>query len=218
MAKNQKYIFLQALIITFLIFNIGIFMGYKLESSRIDKIDNWYLKSEIELLDQKLQKDAYEIVGLNCDLLFEENIKFADRIYQEALNIEDYEEANKFSKEIILQHKRYDLLRTLFWMNSLRIKEDCNLKYHNVVYFYDSNEPSLEQSSKQRFFSNLLYELKQKKGNEIMLIPIAGDNELPSLNLLMKKYGIIELPVILIDEEIVVTDIDNIEDVEKYLN
>jgi len=216
--KSQKYIFLQALVITFVIFNIGIFFGYKLESSRIDKINEWYLESEVELLDQRIQKDAFEFIDLDCELMVEENINFADRIYEKALIIDRYEKANRINNDIILQHKRYDLLRTLFWINSMNIKEKCGSDYHNLVYFYKYNDPSLEQKAKQSFFSNLLYQIKEEKGNKIMLIPIAADNDLASINLILKKYEINELPVILIDEEIKITDINNIEDIEKYLD
>jgi hypothetical protein len=87
-----------------------------------------------------------------------------------------------------------------------------------VVYFYKYNNPSIEQKSKQRFFSNLLFEIKQKKGDKVMLIPIAADNDLPSVNLLTNKYGIKELPVILIDEGIKITDMESMEDVLKYLD
>jgi len=218
MVKSQKWFFLYALVITLIIFNFGIFMGYMLEQSRINKINMWYLEAELELLDQRIQKDAFEIIDLNCTAIIEENINFADKIFEEALIIQKYEDANKISSEIIFQHKRYDLLRTLFWINSMRIKEKCNSDYHNVVYFYKYNNPSIEQKSKQRFFSNLLFEIKQKKGDKVMLIPIAADNDLPSVNLLKDKYGINELPVILIDEEIKITDMENMEDVLKYLD
>ena len=218
MVKSQKWFFLYALVITLIIFNFGIFMGYMLEQSRINKINMWYLEAELELLDQRIQKDAFEIIDLNCTAMIEENINFADKIFEEALIIQKYEDANKISSEIIFQHKRYDLLRTLFWINSMRIKEKCNSDYHNVVYFYKYNTPSIEQKSKQRFFSNLLFEIKQKKGDKVMLIPIAADNDLPSVNLLKDKYGINELPVILIDEEIKITDMENMEDVLKYLD
>jgi len=215
---SQKYIFLQALIITFIVFNIGIFLGYKLESSRINKINEWYLESEIELLDQQIQKNTFEFLDLDCDAMTEENIKFADKIFEEALVINKYEEANRIHQDIILQHKRYDLLRTLFWINSMRIKEKCNSDYHNLVYFYKYNNPSIEQKAKQKFFSNLLFQIKQEKGNAVMLIPIAADNDLASINLLLKKYQITELPAILIDENIKIINIENIEDIMKYLD
>ena len=214
---SQKYIFLYALILTFIVFNFGIFMGYMLESSRVGKINKLYLEAEMELLDQRIQKDALELIELDCELLVQENINFADRIFQEALLIQKYEDANKMNKDIVFQHKRYDLLRTLFWINSIRIKEKCKSDYHNVVYFYKFNDPLLEQDAKQKFFSNLLIEIKQEYGSKVMLIPIAADNDLPSINLLLNEYNITELPTILIDEEIKITDLENKEDMTKYL-
>lgn len=214
---NQKRIFLYALLLTFLVFNFGIFMGYMLESSRIDKINTMYLNAEMELLDQMTQKDSLDVLDLDCNLLLEENIKFGDKIYKEALVIQRYEDANIISDEIVFQHKRFDLLRALFWINSIKIKQKCSSDYHDIVYFYKYNDPSIEQESKQAFFSNLLGELKQKSGNKLMLIPIAGDNDIPSINLFIKKYNITEFPTILIDEKTKMTEVENVEEIEKYL-
>ncbi len=217
MIKNQKRIFLYALLLTLIIFNFGIFMGYMLETSRVNKINTLYLEAEMELLDQRIQKDALELIELDCELLVQENVNFADRIFQEALLIQRYEDANRMNEEIAFQHKRYDLLRTLFWINSIRIKQKCGSDYHNVVYFYEFNNPSIKQESKQRFFSNLLIEIKEEYGNKVMLIPIAADNDLPSIKLLMNEYNITELPVILIDENIKITDLEVKEDITNYL-
>jgi len=217
--RSQKWVFLKALFVTLIIFNIGVYMGYKLEASRADEINQIYLESEMLLLDQRLQTESFEIVDLDCDAAIQANIDFADRIFEEALGtIHDYEEANRINNAIIFQHQRFDLLRTLFWINSIKIKEKCGSDYHNVVYFYDYREPNAAQDGKQRFFSNLLKEIKEKKDDKVMLIPIAGDNELPSIDLLMKQYEITELPTILIDENIKLTNVENIDDIERYLD
>lgn len=218
MAKLQKYIFLQALIITLVVFNVGIFLGYKLESSRVDKINNWYIESDLDVIDQKIQNDLFDFIEPDCDLITEKNIEFADKIYADALKINEYENANRISNEIVLQHKRFDLLRTIFWINSIKIKNRCNSDYHIVVYFYQYNNPSIEQKAKQKFFSNLLAEVKQEKGNSIMLIPIAGDNNLPSVDLLLEEYDIKEFPTILIDESAKISEVNDINDVLKYLD
>lgn len=217
MIQNQKRIFLYALILTFVVFNVGIFMGYMMESSRISQINSMYTTAEIELLDQMAQKNSLSILDLDCDLLVQENIKFGDKVYQEALTIQRYEDANIMGTEIATQHKRFDLLRALFWINSIEIKQKCNPDYHDIVYFYKYNDPSIEQESKQDLFSNLLGELKENKGDGLMLIPIAGDNDIPSINLLIKKYNVTEFPTILIDEKIKVINVEEIEDIEKYL-
>jgi len=216
--KNQKYVFLFALIATLVVFNIGIFMGYMLESSRIGKINQMYQNTEMKILDQITQMNSMEIFELDCDILLEENILFGNQIFEEALKIQKYEEANIFSEEIVAQHKRFDLLRSLFWVNSIKIKNKCNLNYHNIVYFYKYNEPTFEQKSKQNTISNLLWELKNEFGDEIMLIPIAADNNLPSVNLLLNKYNIEEFPAIIIDEKIIITELDDLREIKKYLN
>lgn len=192
-------------------------MGYMLESSRIEKINKMYLEAEMELLDQRIQRDTLDTFDFECGALIKENIEFGDKIFEEALVIDRYEKANRINKEIIMQHKRFDLLRTLFWINSIYIKEKCNSDYHNLVYIYQYNEPSITQKAKQKFFSNLLLEIKEKKGNNVMLIPIAGDNNISSIDLILDKHNITEFPVILIDEKIIITDVESIEDVEKYL-
>ncbi|HTY43762.1 MAG TPA: hypothetical protein VMC80_00780 [Patescibacteria group bacterium] len=220
MVKSQKRVFLYALILTFVIFNLGIFFGYMLETSRGNTINNLYSDAELELLDQIAQKQAIGTLNFNCTTLTDENIKFGDQIFSEALQIKKYEDANRITSSIIMQHKRFDLLRTIFWINSIQIKQQCNSSYHDVIYLYKYNNPTVEQDAKQKFFSNMLQDLKQKQGSNIMLIPIAADNDIPSLNLLMDKYQIDQnnLPVILIDEKTKITDVQSIDDIEKYLN
>jgi len=217
MIQNQKTIFLYALIATLVVFNLGIFLGYMLEASRINKINQMYLETDMNILDQRILNDAQDIIEFDCEYLVEENIKFGDKIFEDALQIKKYEDANRINEDITSQHRKYDLLRTLFWTNSMNIKQKCNSDFHTIVYIYKYNNPSVQQVSEQKFFSNLLTEIKEKYGNNVLLIPIAGDNNLVSLDLLMKKYNIIELPTILIDENTKMTEVKSMEEIEKYL-
>ena len=67
-----------------------------------------------------------------------------------------------------------------------------------MVYFYKYNEPDVDTRAKQNVISKLLVELKDEYGDEILLIPIAADNNLTSVNLILDNYDIKEeeLPVI----------------------
>lgn len=216
--KNQKINFLYALIITIIVFNIGIFFGYSLESSRINKIVEWSDQVELNLLDQKLQSQAVSLLDIDCDLLIKNNMKFADTIYKQALIIDKYEKAGRINNEIIEKHKRLDLLRSILWMNSLEIKKQCDANYSNVVYFYQYNEPSLEQKAEQRFYSVLLGEIKNEYGLNVLLIPIAADNDLPSVSLLTAKFNVTSLPAILIDEKHLITGTISKQEIFYYLN
>lgn len=216
--KNQKVVFLYAFIITILVFNLGIYLGYKLESSRIDKINSFYLSSEIDILDQKVQEQAFSLLDLNCEDLIDSNIAFADKIFRDAQVIQKFEDANILNQDIIFQHKRFDLLRSLFWMNSVEIKRRCDADFHTVVYFYEYPNPKIEQRSEQDVFSNYLGELKAKYGDKIMLIPIAADKDVSSINLLLNHYNLDKVPVVMINEEVKLENIEELKEIESHLN
>lgn len=219
MFNSQKNVFWQAFILAAFVFAAGILLGFVLENWRSGEIESLYFQSELDLLDIRIQNDIYSLAKIDCARAVQENIDFADRIYEEAKLLDRYEQASKITENMALQHKKYDLLRTLFWINSIKIKSRCNATYYDAVYLYKYNNPSLEIKAKQLVFSRILSELKESRGDDIMLIPIAGDNNLVSVDLLMGLYNITEaeLPVILIDERIKIGDIEKKSDIDKLI-
>ncbi len=218
MLKSQKHVFWEAFFVTILIFGIGIFLGVILENWRAGKVSDMYLKSEITLLDVKVQTQILNLEDVNCEDAIRKNIEFGDKIYEDAKILERYENANRLTDYIVNEHKRYDLLRTLFWINSIKIKEKCgNESFHTVVYLYDYQTEDLEQKSKQSVFSNFLGELKEEYGNQIILIPIARNMDLFSVELLTNNYGITGTSIIF-DESIVITELSELESIEDYLD
>lgn len=219
MFESQKHAFWEALLVTILIFGIGVFLGIVLENWRTGRIEYLYQESEVKLLDIRTQSEIYSSREFDCKTAVKENIEFADRIFKEAELLSRYEGAGRLTESLKLQHKKYDILRALLWLNSIKIKKNCNAFYSNVVYVYDYNDLNIDTKAKQAVFSNILTELKEKRGNEVMLIPMAGDNDLYSINLLMNLYNITEseLPIILIDERIKITELQNVEDIEKLI-
>ena len=218
MVRSQKNVFWQALLVTIVIFVLGIFMGFVLENWRTSKIDTYSQQSEIDLLDIKIQNDIYSKEIFNCEVAIEENLNFAEKIYQQAKVLSNYEKASRFTEDLRMQHKKQDLLRTILLLNSIEIKEKCNASYYEVVYFYKYNNEELGLKAKQEIFSRLLSGLKENKGSDILLIPISGDEDISSVNLLLDRYSVSEedLPIILINREIRITELENIEDLLKY--
>jgi hypothetical protein len=218
MFNSQKHAFWQALLVTLLIFGVGIIFGIILENWRTGKIDELYQRSEIDLLDIKLQTEIYSMGNFNCDRAVEENFLFAERIYSEAKLMERYESASTISESLKYRHKKYDILRANLFINSLKIREYCNVSYHDVVYIYKYNNQSMDTKAKQNVFSKVLKELKDSEGQKMLLIPLAGDNGVVSVNLILDKFNIAneELPVILIDGKYIVRDLETADELKKY--
>lgn len=218
MLKSRKHVFWEALIVTIFIFGTGILLGIFIEGERVDEISDFYLVSEINLLDVKIQTELLNSEFLDCQESVRKNIEFADKVYEDAKILDDYEEANILKDSLVNHHKRYDLLRTLLWLNSIKIKEKCGEDIlHTVVYLYDYQTEELEQKSKQIVFANFLADLKKEKQDQFILIPIARNLDISSLELLTKNYNINQTSI-LVDESVIITDLDKLDTIEKLLN
>lgn len=214
---SNKHTFWQALIIAFVIFWTGIMLGIMFEGSRASKLEKFYLNSETELFDVQLKSELLKLFNYDCDLALEENINFAERIYNEAKTLEKYDASNKITEDIINIHRRYDLLRTMLWKNLIELQSACPKKTNTIVYLYQYDQPSIETQAKQITMSKVLLDLKRKYGDEAILIPIAYDTDVKSLSLLIDKYDIENFPVVFINQKHEIADLSTAKDLEKYL-
>jgi hypothetical protein len=217
MVGIQKDVFWKAGIFTLIVFISGVLLGYFLESSRIDEVRDEYRTLERQWADVKIQNSFYRLVGAEfCDESIKENLAFADRVYEEGLKLEKYEESNKLNNEILYEKEKYALLKLEFWLNSVYLKEKCNSDYTNLIYFYAQN-PSLRQKAEQKTQSLILKDLKNKYGSKLMLIPLPIDINIATINILKENYNISDVPTLLINEKIKLTGVYNIKEIEKEM-
>lgn len=217
MIHNDKHIFWEALVIAVFIFGIGVLLGLLIENSRVSEISGMYLESEINLLDMKIQTEIINTGELNCEVAITKNIEFANRVYEEAKILDRYDSATRITDEIVQQHRKYDLLRTLLWVNSVKLKENCeNEKFHTLVYLYNYRPEEQVEKAKQSVFSRFLEEIKQDAGEEVVLIPIARNMDISSLDIITTRYGINETSIIL-NEEIVITDARDLHEIREAI-
>jgi hypothetical protein len=214
--SNNKHVFWEALVIAAFIFGIGILLGFFIESNRSAQISNMFLISQTNLLDIQVQTQILNLGNLNCAQAIRRNIEFGDQIYQDAQTLKDYEAASRLSDALKEQHKQYDTLRTLFWLNSIKIRDLCGNKFSIVVYLYDYATQFPEEKAKQAVFSDFLNNLKQQKGNSILLIPIARNLNISSLETLQENYEINQT-TILIDESTKIINVEGLKNIQNLI-
>jgi len=132
--------------------------------------------------------------------------------------LEKYEESGKMSDSIKLAHRKYDLLRTFLWINTIKLKEKCQQNFSVIVYLYEYDPEELTKKATQIVWSRILFQLKQEKGNEIILIPIAINSDIESLDSLIEKYEFSDFPKIIIDNEYIISELSSIGEIKKHLN
>ena len=213
----QKDMFWKAGIVTLVIFISGVLLGYILENNRINEVRQDYRDLEKQWADAKIQSTFYQLMTPSfCNESIKENLNFADRVYDEGLKLEKFEDKNIISDEILYDKERYVLLKLEFWLNSVYLKNKCNTNYTNLIYFYAQN-PTLTQKAAQNTQSLILKDLKDKHGQEIMLIPLPIDLDIATINILKDKYKITDVPTILINEKIKLDGVNSIEAIENTI-
>jgi hypothetical protein len=218
MLNNKKRVFWEALFLTVVVFLFGLLIGVAYESSKSSEINKYYATSEISLMDIFVMNSMINLNSKDCEVLTNANIEFADKIYNEASLLERYESSGKVTEEMKLVHKRYDILRTFLWINTMKTTERCEKKYSTVVYLYEYFSDDLTQKAEQNVWSKILSDLKQKEGSNILLIPIAEDSGLTSLDSLLSGFNITDYPVVIINEKDIIYELSSVEELDKYIN
>jgi hypothetical protein len=218
--EHKHWVFVEAFLLAAVILLIGFSLGYFIESYRADNIIQSYKNYEVEALDLRLQNYYFQIMNESaCDSAVKQNFEFADQVYDKGLLLEKYEESSQLTTDFALEKKKYVLLKLELWMNSLILKEKCGSLFDTVVYFYQGNPSttSLTTRSQQQVISSVLKQVKEDKGNKIILLPIAGDLDLNAVKLQRDVYNITSLPSILINEKVLFEGYADKDNIESYL-
>jgi hypothetical protein len=215
---NGKRAFWQALVFSLVIFLFGLAIGYFYEDVHVNRISQLLAYSEIDLFDQQLRSSFLTNTNLSCDIAVGELFNFADRVYSESSLLELYDESSKFTDTLLLLHRKYDLLRSFLWIDSISLNLRCpEQRFHTIVYVYDYLDTSVETKAKQQFYAHLLLDLKYAHPNQVLLIPLAADTNLSSVDTLLRRNGIDSIPSIILDDRQVISDIVTLEELEGML-
>ena len=217
MVSGSRNVFWQALVFTIIVFGLGLLLGYYFEISRASSLELNLLSSEMSLFDEQLRSKIVGESNLSCEVAVGSTFAFADKIYDEALRLEKYDSSSKFNRDVLLVlHRRYDLLRTMLWDESISLKKRCP-GFHTVVYFFNYSPEDVELKGRQVFLSRLLTDVKNEHPSDVLLIPIASNLDLISVEIAMESYGVKNSPAILIDEKKVVDYIVTLKEMEDFI-
>jgi hypothetical protein len=213
----KKGAFFVALVLTIIIFIVGLLLGFYLESWRQSDLETVLSNSEVNLLDEQLRGEISQKFDINCRIAVSNTFAFADRIYAESLSLEEYDTASKFQNQLKSLHKRYDILRTILWLQSIDLKKKCPGEFHTIVYLYEYNTDIVKTKALQIAISKQLEELKNKYPGDVLLIPIAGNMNVDSINLIKENENIHNLPVIIVDENTKISELLEMKELENVV-
>ena len=210
-------LFWKALVLTLVVFLSGVLLGFALEKNRIGEIEKEFQKIDLQWNDAKLQTLYYQNLQPRfCDSAIKENLEFADKVYEEGLRIEDYDRASFLTTDIEHEKKKYALLKVEFWLNSIVLKEKCKADYINLVYFF-ANDPEFKVEAEQDTQAEILKDLKEEYGKDLMLIPLPIDLDISMINIMKETYNIKTTPTLLINEKTKLEGLQDFDIISAYV-
>lgn len=215
----MKYpVFIQALALTVIVFVIGLYSGVSLENSRFATINTYQIQSESSLMDIMTLNNMVGVADINCSQLKNANFNMLNKIYSDALLLENFQNSQRMSESLNDLHKKYDVLRAYLWIDAIKIKEKCGNNFNTIVYLYNNSQKDLTIMAEQNTWSHVLYKVKAENDNNTLLIPISVDSDLISVQPLLNSLNITNYPAVIINEKYVLYHISSKKDIENYLN
>ena len=209
--------FFKAAVLTMVVFFVGIAFGMWMDSIRLNEVETSIEEITIQWNDARMLESYYEAFvdtpGF-CDSAIQANLDFNEEIYEQGTKIERYETVNKFTPSLQLEKKRYALLQIQFWMNSIHLRDTCDVDYTTLVYLHSKNESF---AIDQKVQSAVLLDAKKMCGGDLMLIPLPADLGIQTVELVKSNFGIETFPSIIINEDIVLQGLQTEGDLSAYL-
>jgi len=204
---------LSILILTIMIFIIGIYIGTSVEQERVKQLYSEFqdqsldfnnIATENNYLNYLIEKKVINSTNNNvsCDLIkgiYYTSIKNLD---DSRLKLENYINLGKVKVDEFSRLKKfYSNLQIDYWLSANKINNIClNSNMNTILYFYKNKKdcPSCEDEG-----IHLNY-VKQKLKDNILIFSLDADNNEGPIKLLKQIYGVNyrELPVLVINDNI----------------
>ncbi len=207
---QSKKRYLQAFIIGTLIFLSGFLITYGISILEYQRISNLQDETSYEIFKDKLSYSLF-----NKSICTNESLRqISQDLRFQGTIINDLEE--KFGKNhprVLFRKKFYTLIELEHFEFVNQLNKQCGKNLTTILFFY-SNQP--DDLGKSEDAGRILDTIYQKNSN---LIIYSFDINLESdlIKQLKKEYNIETSPTAIINQNLKITNLNNIDDIEKYL-
>jgi len=193
---NTKQIILSSLLLTILIFTIGILANYLFDIVRLEEIKKTISEQEINNEAYVLEKEFAEIEKINqCEIINSRIIQLKENIKKVGVDLKTYSGFSVFKKDDFdYQKRKYFLLQIKFYYLVNEARKKCNYDYIPILFFYKIDDLL---SERQGF---VLEDLGRKYENNIFVLSFDKDYEKePLVKLLVDINNITSAPTIILE-------------------
>ena len=196
--SKDKYIV--AGIITFLIFALGLTLGFIIEDHRYNLVEEVNLEQDVNYLSLQLQYIYLTSFSTqdNCPILdttLKSAVKDLSDSLSEVIAFEEEKDISETRRKSTT--RRYVLDNLRYWLLARESQQRCQLDIVPILYFYATECPSCpNQGTILSYFKNLF-------GEKVLVFPINLDllYEEPMIEIVVKQFEVKKYPTIIINDK-----------------
>ncbi len=187
-----------AFFITLLIFSVGILLGSKLTSDRIE-----FTKTDIERQQVEYESLQMQLLyltgqeGKNCEVLLNTLERNIYDLENSRIKLENYIQGQEGGDYKTIK-RDYMLTEIRYWLLANEAKEVCPNDLATVLYFYETTDSCFDCSAQ----GYILTYLKSIFGEKLLVFSLDVNFNEPMVQILKENYEIEKLPTVLVGEKI----------------
>ncbi len=204
--KRYLLAFLMGTILFILIFLLSSFLSY----FEYQRVSNLQENIAYSIFEDKLDYSLFnqQICSSESFKKISEDLGFQGKII-DALE----KRLGKDDKKVLFRKKFYTLIELEHFEFVKILNENCDLKIHTILFFYSNEKKDIEKSENVGDLLDVIH----KRNDNLIIYSFDINLESDLINKLKNKYEVTQSPTIIINENIRILDLQNINDIEKYL-
>lgn len=189
---------LVVLVITLIIFSIGIMIGSALTKGRLGFTQEDIEKRQIEyesLQMQLLYLSRQE--NKSCNVLLNSLERSSYDLENSRIKLENYMAGSESGNFYVIK-KDYMLTEIRYWLLAEESKNVCPNDAVRILFFYETDENCIDCSAQ----GNILTYLKDVFGDKLLVFSLDVNFDEPMIQILKETYDISELPALVLGDKV----------------
>ncbi|VVB81870.1 Uncharacterised protein [uncultured archaeon] len=193
---ERKKVLWQSLLLTVLIFAVGILLNHLFDAYRISIIENVMTSHEIDSEAYKVERFFTEnFGGEKCEIMTTRISDLKKEVRKVGEDLGSYSSFSFFRKtDYDYLKRKYFLLELRFLALIEKLNKECDKPYLPIVFFYKIDD---DASERQGF---ILQDLSEAYDQQLVILSIDKDyKDEPLVSLLATNYNVTDAPTLIID-------------------
>src|SRR5574341_763489 len=193
---ERKNILLRSLLLTILIFAIGILLNHVFDAFRISIIEDVMISHEIDSEAYRIERFFTETFGgEKCEIMVARISDLKAEVRKVGEDLGSYSRCSFFRRTDYDYLKlKYFLLELIFFSLIQKLNKECNKPYLPIVFFYEIDQ---DASERQGF---ILQDLSKDYEQQLIILTLDKDyKDEPLVKLLAESYNVTSAPTIIVD-------------------